>query len=147
MGRYGIRKLVDELVEKYETNDPMELCSHLDINITEVSNIDVIACTLKILDRTEILINKTINMSEVLRTLTIGHEMCHGLYHESDDPMFIRQNMLQMSSRMEHEADFFAAYLFLHKGKNQKKFMESKEFLEQIEQCMEELKQLRKWSK
>lgn len=147
MGRYGIRKLVDELVEKYETNDPIELCSHLDIDIIEVSNVDIIACTVKILDKTAILINKAININEILRTLTIGHEMCHGLYHESDDPLFIRQNMLQMSSRMEYEADFFAAYLYLHKGENQKKFTDTKEYSNQIESCMEELRNLRKWNK
>lgn len=147
MGKYGIRKLIDELVEKYKTNDPIELCSHLDIDIIEVLNVDIIACTVKILDKTAILINKSVGMNETIRALAIGHEMCHGLYHESDDPLFIKQNMLLMSSRLEYEADFFAAYLFLHKKESQNEFIEDDDFIDSLEDCMSKLKKLREWNK
>lgn len=146
MGKNGIRKLVDDLVKKYKTNDPVKLCSYLNINIVEVSNVDIIGCTVKILDKTTILINKIFNQDEIIRILTLGHELCHGTYHELDDPLFMKQNLLHMTSRLEYEADFFSAYLYLHKGKDQKKFITEDDFIDKIENCIDKLKELRSWN-
>lgn len=143
MGRFKIRKLVDDLVFKYETNVPSELCKYLGIDIKETYNIEDIACIFKIFKDTTILLNKNLELSGVIRELTLGHELGHEqLGHTLENPQFITQ--LKMETRQENEADYFAVYLMLHKGHKQQRYVNSIEFENEIEYYLNKLRELRK---
>lgn len=143
MGFTRIMKIVDELVYKYKTNIPSEICNLLDIDIKETCSIKDIACIFNIFDTTTILIKKDIK--EEFKELALAHELGHDrVGHISNDPLFIKQ--CNMENRHELQADFFAVYLFLHKKDKvlQEKYIKTDEFKNQIDYYLNKFKEIRR---
>ena len=118
MGKFKIRKIIDDLIEKYKTNVPSELAEHLGIEIKETYSIEDIACIFKVFDTTTILLNKNFNLGGTVRELAIAHELGHEqIGHTLENPQFIKY--MRMETKQESEADYFAVYLMLHRGNTQ----------------------------
>lgn len=145
MGKFKIRKIIDELIDKYKTNVPSELAEYLGIEIKETYSIEDIACIFKVFDTTTILLNKNFNLWGTIRELAIAHELGHEqIGHTLENPQFIKY--MNMETRQENEADYFAVYLFLHKidTKIQQRYVNSIDFENEIEYYLNKLKELRK---
>lgn len=142
MGFTGIMKIVDELVYRYKTNVPSEICELLNIDIKETYSIKDIACIFNVFNTTTIFLNKSIK--EEFRELALAHELGHErVGHISNDPLFIKQ--CNMANRQELQADFFAVYLFLHKKDRvlQENYINTDEFKNQIEYYLNKFKEVR----
>ena len=145
MGRFGIRKIIDDLIEKYETNVPSELANYLGIEIKETYSIEDIACIFKVFDTTTILLNKNFNLRGTIKELAIAHELGHDqIGHTLENPQFIKY--LRMETKQENEADYFAVYLMLHKvnTQEQQRYVNSIKFENEIEYYLAKLRELRK---
>lgn len=145
MGRFGIRKIIDDLIEKYKTNVPSELANYLGIEIKETYSIEDIACIFKVFDTTTILLNKNFNLRGTIKELAIAHELGHDqIGHTLENPQFIKY--LRMETKQENEADYFAVYLMLHKvnTQEQQRYVNSIKFENEIEYYLAKLRELRK---
>ena len=145
MGRFGIRKIIDELIDKYKTNVPSELAEYLGIEIKETYSIEDIACIFKVFDTTTILLNKNFNLGGTVRELVIAHELGHEqIGHTLENPQFIKY--MRMETKQESEADYFAVYLMLHRenNKEQQRYVNSIEFENEMEYYLNKLRELRK---
>ena len=145
MGRFGIRKIIDDLIEKYKTNVPSELANYLGIEIKETYSIEDIACIFKFFDTTTILLNKNFNLRGTIKELAIAHELGHDqIGHTLENPQFIKY--LRMETKQENEADYFAVYLMLHKvnTQEQQRYVNSIKFENEIEYYLAKLRELRK---
>lgn len=145
MGRFRIRKIIDDLIEKYKTNVPSELANYLGIEIKETYSIEDIACIFKVFDTTTILLNKNFNLRGTIKELAIAHELGHDqIGHTLENPQFIKY--LKMETKQENEADYFAVYLMLHKvnTQEQQRYVNSIKFENEIEYYLAKLRELRK---
>lgn len=145
MGRFRIRKIIDDLIEKYKTDVPSELANYLGIEIKETYSIEDIACIFKVFDTTTILLNKNFNLRGTIKELAIAHELGHDqIGHTLENPQFIKY--LKMETKQENEADYFAVYLMLHRGNNQEqqRYVNSIEFENEMEYYLNKLRELRK---
>lgn len=145
MGRFRIRKIIDDLIEKYKTNVPSELANYLGIEIKETYSIEDIACIFKVFDTTTILLNKNFNLRGTIKELAIAHELGHDqIGHTLENPQFIKY--LRMETKQENEADYFAVYLMLHKvnTQEQQRYVNSIKFENEIEYYLAKLRELRK---
>lgn len=145
MGRFRIRKIIDDLIEKYKTNVPSELANYLGIEIKETYSIEDIACIFKVFDTTTILLNKNFNLRGTIKELAIAHELGHDqIGHTLENPQFIKY--LKMETKQENEADYFAVYLMLYKvnTQEQQRYVNSIKFENEIEYYLAKLRELRK---
>lgn len=145
MGRFRIRKIIDDLIEKYKTNVPSELANYLGIEIKETYSIEDIACIFKVFDTTTILLNKNFNLRGTIKELAIAHELGHDqIGHTLENPQFIKY--LKMETKQENEADYFAVYLMLHKvnTQEQQRYVNSIKFENEMEYYLNKLRELRK---
>lgn len=108
----NIRKIVQQLIKKYRTNDPRELCDYLNI-VVHTGNIgDVLGCYFLIKRQRCILLNEAI-LRTPTEKIVIGHELGHGVLHRDNDCYFYGDSTLFLKSKTEIEANKFAAELLL----------------------------------
>lgn len=138
----SIRSIVDDLVKKFQTNNPSELCKLLGIDVIE-TYLEDIACAMSMLGESCIILNKSLNLKTRNNAIELGHELGHiMLEHIHTDPLFIGR--ARLGDRLEYEADYFAVYLFLHKGENQQEYQNTEIFEKKVNYYLNRLKELRK---
>ena len=109
---------VHDLVERFGTNDPEELCEMLDIVITEKdfgkreTSIRGMVTRVPRFDMTCIILNSC--LSEITRRFYLCHELGHTVCHVTDGVQRITDvGLLDNTDSMEIEANLFAAELLL----------------------------------
>lgn len=108
-----ISKLVAYLMRKYETNDPEVLAGYLNVTIVRSSMEDVAAGFYKMIKRRKyIFLNTDIN-DELFTRVVIAHELGHAIMHPKENCAFLKNHTLLLTSRLEIEANTFAAYLLI----------------------------------
>lgn len=107
-----IKSEVNNLIKKYNTNNPTDLCELLGYNLIFC---DLPACQnglyLEVYGKKTIIINNKV--SNELRDFYIAHELGHSLLHERVNHYFLSQSTNLVSGRYEREADLFAVYLLM----------------------------------
>ena len=107
-----ILNTVKNLIEKYGTNEPEELCHRLglvllDCDLPEVTK----GFCLTLSAGRAIVLNNQLQRNE--RPACIAHELGHALLHNGLNYMFVSQNTCMVTGKYEKEADLFAAALLL----------------------------------
>lgn len=119
-----IAEKVKELIRRYETTDPSELCDRMGIivHLHELpEKINGFASSYD--DVPFIVLNKLLGYYE--KRITLAHELGHIVLHGSTNSMSLSLNTGFCVSKYEREADCFAAYLLLADGRSELEDMES----------------------
>lgn len=108
-----IPKLVAYLMRKYETNNPEVLADYLNVTIIRMPLEDMVAGFYKMIKRRKyIFLNSDINDESFLRVV-LAHELGHAIMHPKENCAFWKNHTLFLTSRLEIEANTFAAYLLI----------------------------------
>jgi Zn-dependent peptidase ImmA (M78 family) len=106
-----IKRIADELVRKYSTNDPYELSDYLNIDIYRhpLGNIKGVY---KYFRRSKLIfINSQLNNFE--QRVVCGHELGHAVLHPRINSIFLKRYTLFSPDRIENEANIFCVNLLL----------------------------------
>lgn len=107
-----IRRTVAYLTKKYGTNDPFEISDYLNVTIIR-EPLDDLAGFYKLLKRRKyIFLNSDIEDEAFLRVV-LAHELGHAILHPRENCAFIKSRTLLLTSRIEMQANAFAAYLLI----------------------------------
>lgn len=107
-----IKSKVDKLIKKYNTRNPFDLCDYLGINVlseylgNEVRGIYQYKNRIKIIHINELL-------EKGIRRQVCCHELGHALLHSTFNCMFLGSSTFFSKSRIEIEANMFAAELLI----------------------------------
>lgn len=106
----NIPQIVDELVKKFGTKNPFEICKHLNIKVLRVylpSNINGFFrnnCGDKC-----VFLSKSLSSKKA--EFCCAHELGHALLHDKLNSIFLSSDTYFCTEKFENEADTFAAYL------------------------------------
>ena len=104
-----IKRLADSLAAKFHTRDPFELASQVDILLL-LEPLGSVRGYYSFCYRQKIIhINQALSYRE--QRFVCAHELGHALLHPELNVLFLRTNTLFSTSRLEHEANLFAASL------------------------------------
>ena len=106
-------KLVSYLKRKYGTDDPEEIADYLGVTIIRMPLEDVVAGFYKLLKRRKyIFLNSDIDDDVFLRVV-LAHELGHAIMHPKENCAFMKSKTLLLTSRIEKQANIFAAFLLI----------------------------------
>ena len=101
-----------ELVDKYQTFDPEEICDNMGIHIVKHDlPINIEGFFQNIYDEFLIFINT--NVCEEKVSSIIAHELAHIILHSELNTLFLQENTYLNVDRYEREADLFATTLLI----------------------------------
>lgn len=107
-----IRKKITYLTRKFGTNDPLELAKCLKIKVFFVP-LGKIAGFYKYMKHNRcIYVNSCIDDETFLRVV-IAHELGHAVFHAKENCTFMGVHTLLLTSRIERQANLFAACLLI----------------------------------
>lgn len=126
-----IKKIVQDLVEKYKTEDPYELAACKNINVIPFNLHEEIKGFYKYDKRNKyVFINN--NLDETSQRFVCAHELGHSQLHPRVNTPFLRKNTLFSTDRIEVEANRFAINLLLS-DKNPQEYETKFDILEKME--------------
>jgi len=105
----NIKLRVKNLIEKYNTRNPYELCRRLKITIICRDLGKPKGWFQKVLRRKYIFLNK--KLDEYSKLIVLCHELGHAILHNSEKIRFMKMNFLNYTSELENEANEFGAEL------------------------------------
>ncbi|BDR67234.1 Zn peptidase [Clostridium tetani] len=108
-----IKELILGLIDTYGTNDPFELCDHLEIKIMESNLGNEINGFFQRTENGCEIIHLNSNLNHHNKKSICAHELGHALLHTNLSIGFFIENSLQVKSKYEIQADNFAAELLL----------------------------------
>lgn len=107
-----IKNIVNKLIKKYDTRDPFELASCLNIKVLEEPLGRNIKGFYQLCPK-----NKVIHINENLRyeekTFICSHELGHAVLHAKLNILFLERNTFCVKNRYEIEANQFASHLMI----------------------------------
>lgn len=107
-----IKKIVEDLMDKHETNNPFEIASAENIHVFEWNlNKEVLGFYKYIRRNQFIYINS--NISEDEKLFTCAHELGHSQLHDKVNTPFLKRYTLMSVDKIEQEANRFAVELLL----------------------------------
>ena len=108
--RLNIKNFVHNLIEKYGTNSPFELCKKLNINILFVDLPDnVNGFFLNSQVKSSILIKKTLSPAQ--KEKVCAHELAHALLHSRVNSTVFEDTNPKYIESLEEEANNFSRFL------------------------------------
>ena len=105
----NIKLRVKNLIEKYNTRNPYELCRRLKITIICRDLGKPKGWFQKVLRRKYIFLNE--KLDEYSKLIVLCHELGHAILHNSEKIGFMKMNFLNYTSELENEANEFGAEL------------------------------------
>lgn len=105
----NIKLRVNNLIRKYNTKNPYELCSKMNINIFYMELGEIKGYYKKVLKNKYIVIND--NLDDYSKKIVLCHELGHALYHSSKNTLLLKNNFLCYTPELESEANEFAVEL------------------------------------
>lgn len=107
-----IRRLLKYYMRIYSTNDPFLLAKYLNIEILYVP-LDDIAGYYKCLKRRKYIFLNSEICDEIFLRVVAAHELGHALLHPKENCAFMQGHTLLLTSRIEMQANMFAAELLI----------------------------------
>ncbi|NLJ87596.1 MAG: ImmA/IrrE family metallo-endopeptidase [Epulopiscium sp.] len=105
-----IHKIVKNLIQKYDTTNPIELANHLGIIVKHKPySQKTKGLYVKIFDSKFIIIN--CNLKKEDQEIILSHILGHSLLHFNNDTIFAWENSLFPQGIQENEANIFALEL------------------------------------
>lgn len=109
----GIKKIVAYYIRLCGTNDPWKIAQMLGIHIAILPMGNVLG-NYRYLKRIRwIFINEDILDNDALSRVVMAHELGHALRHCKENCCFMAHHTLLLTSRVEREANEFAAHLLI----------------------------------
>ena len=109
--RKDIRNLVNFYVKKFDTRNPYELAMYLNVEVQVGQLGSRAGCYMFLKNHKCIFINEDLEEKEML--IVMAHELGHAIMHRKENCYFIRNQTLLLTSRIEIEANTFAAELLI----------------------------------
>ncbi len=110
MDNKQIKQIVSYYCKKFNTRNPFEIADHLWI-LYQIGNIGCSGCYMFLKNHRYIFLNQ--NLSEYETRLVMAHELGHAIMHRKENCYFIRNKTLLLNSKIEIEANIFAAELLI----------------------------------
>lgn len=107
----NISNIVQYYVKKYNSRNPFDIAKHLNIQIQIGQLGTPCGCYMFLKNHRCIFINE--NLSETEMKLVMSHELGHAIMHRKLNCYFIRNKTLLLNSKIETEANLFAAELLI----------------------------------
>lgn len=107
-----IKLTVQKLTKKYKTNDPFKLVDYLDITLIEKPLGETWGAYMYLHRNKVIFINSDLPYHN--KKAVLAHELGHALLHYWATCYFKGQKTYFLTSKLEREANIFAAYLLIH---------------------------------
>lgn len=108
----SIKQIVKSLMIKYGTNNPAIIAEYLGIKII-YAPLDDMAGFYKLLQRRKyIFINSDIE-DESFTRVVLAHELGHAILHRKENCCFLDHHTLILTSKIERQANLFAAELLI----------------------------------
>lgn len=107
-----IKQAVHNIIYKYKTNDPFELAAFKKIQVVEWNLHHEIKGFYKYDKRNKYIVINS-NLERFQQKFVCAHELGHSELHPRVNTPFLRENTLYSTSRIEVEANTFAAELLI----------------------------------
>lgn len=111
MKAHDVKRLVAYYVKKYNTRNPLELASYLGVEVQTGQLGESSGFYMFLKNHKCIFLNEDLEEHE--RTLVMAHELAHSIMHRKENCYFIRNKTLMLTSKIEIEANTFAAELLV----------------------------------
>ncbi|MFQ9195279.1 MAG: ImmA/IrrE family metallo-endopeptidase [Candidatus Gastranaerophilaceae bacterium] len=105
-----IVELVSYYIRKYNTRNPFEIADHLGI-LYQIGNIGCAGCYMFLKNHRYIFLSQDLEKHEL--KMVMAHELGHAILHTKQNCYFIRNKTLLLNSKIEKEANIFAATLLI----------------------------------
>lgn len=112
MGK-DIKKIVAYYSKLYKTNNPFELADCLNIEVFKLPLGSMLGYYIYMKRHRCIFINSDIE-DGILRNIVMAHELGHATMHRNDNCYFISNKTLLLTSKIERQANKFAAELLIN---------------------------------
>lgn len=110
MDNKQIKRIVSYYCKKYNTRNPFEIADYLGI-LYQIGDIGCSGCYMFLKNHRYIFLNQNLSESEV--RMVMAHELGHAVMHRKENCYFIRNKTLLLNSKIEIEANTFAANLLI----------------------------------
>lgn len=107
----GIKRIVNALIKRYDTNDPFEIARQMKVEYIIGPLGSCSGCYMYLKRHRCIFLND--NLSEHESRLVMAHELGHAVLHRNQNCYFIRHKTFFSCSKIEIEANKFAAELLI----------------------------------
>lgn len=111
MKAHDVKRLVAYYVKKYETRNPFVLAEYLNVEVQIGQLGESSGFYMFLKNHKCIFLNEDLEEHE--RTLVMAHELAHSIMHRKENCYFIRNRTLMLTSKIEIEANTFAAELLI----------------------------------
>ena len=111
MRTHDVKRLVAYYVKKYETRNPFRLAEYLNVFVHVGPLGSSAGCYMFLKNHKCIFLNEDLNEQENM--LVMAHELAHSIMHRKENCYFIRNKTLLLTSKIETEANMFAAELLI----------------------------------
>lgn len=109
--RKDIKQLVNHYVLKFNTRNPFELADYLNVKVQIGALGSRAGCYMFLKNHKCVFLNEDLSESEM--RLVMAHELAHSIMHRKENCYFIRNKTLFLNSKIETEANTFAAELLI----------------------------------
>lgn len=111
MKAHDVKRLVAYYVKKYNTRNPFELADYLGVEVQTGQLGERSGFYMFLKNHKCVFLNEDLEEHE--RTLVMAHELAHSIMHRKENCYFIRNRTLMLTSKIEIEANTFAAELLI----------------------------------
>ncbi|MED9949689.1 MAG: ImmA/IrrE family metallo-endopeptidase [Roseburia faecis] len=109
--RKDIKQLVNYYVRKFNTRNPYDLAKSLNVEVQIGELGSRAGCYMFLKNHKCVFLNEDLEENEM--RLVMAHELAHSIMHRKENCYFIRNKTLLLTSKMEIEANTFAAELLI----------------------------------